>query len=101
MAAQNELLAEAILEDKLVVLMLFQQLVYKPVENISCRQVVGTALSQLVNKLATSPLRTYLLLTSCWNSIITTSMSSKIASASNSFWAAILDVYLRILRMRC
>jgi hypothetical protein len=35
MAAQNELLAEAILEDKLVVLMLFQQLVYKPVENIS------------------------------------------------------------------
>jgi hypothetical protein len=33
MAAQNELLAEAILEDKLVVIMLFQQL------------VVGTALS--------------------------------------------------------
>jgi hypothetical protein len=39
MAAQNELLAEAILEDKLVMIMLFQQLVYK---------------------LATSPLKTYL-----------------------------------------
>jgi hypothetical protein len=70
MAAQNELLAEAILEDKLVVIMLFQQLVYK---------------------LATSPVRTYLV----------GSLSSKIASASNSFCAAILDVYFRILRMRC
>ena len=58
MAAQNELLAEAILEDKLdnAVPTTCLQACYKPVENISCRQVVGTALSQLVINLATSPL---------------------------------------------
>jgi hypothetical protein len=43
MAAQNELLAEAILEDKLVVIMLFQQLVNKICSQQAC--------SNLVNKL--------------------------------------------------
>jgi hypothetical protein len=43
MAAQNELLAEAILEDKLVVIMLFQQLVNKICSQRAC--------SKLVNKL--------------------------------------------------
>jgi hypothetical protein len=38
----------------------------------SCWQVVGNALSQLVNKLATSLLGRHTLLTSCWNSIFWT-----------------------------
>jgi hypothetical protein len=42
MAAQNELLAEAILEDHAIPTTCLQAC-YKPVENISCRQVVGTA----------------------------------------------------------
>jgi hypothetical protein len=59
MAAQNELLAEAILEDKLVVIMLFQQLVYKLATSL-LRTYLVDKLSQLVNKIATSLLRTYL-----------------------------------------
>jgi hypothetical protein len=78
------------------------QACYKPVEETSCWQDIGTALSQLVNKPATSLLKTYLvenilylveksleqhchnlltsllqvcwrdiLLTSCWNGIVT------------------------------
>jgi hypothetical protein len=43
----------------------------KPNANPSCWEVVGTALSQLVNKLATNLLRK-VMMTSCWNSIVTT-----------------------------
>jgi hypothetical protein len=37
-----------------------QQTCYKPVEESSCRQVVGTAFYELVNKLATSLLTSHL-----------------------------------------
>ena len=103
MAAQNELLAEAILEDKLVivVIMLFQQLVYKLATSLLRTYLVDKLLEQHCHNLLSSLLQArceHILLTSCWNSITTTSLSSKIASASNTFCAAILDVYFRILR---
>jgi hypothetical protein len=86
------------------VLILFQQLVYKLATSLLRTYLLDKLLEQHWHNLLTSLLQArweHILLTSCLNSIITTSLSSKIASGSNSFCAAILDVYFRILRMRC
>ena len=81
--------------------MLFQQLVYKLATSLLRTYLVDKLLEQHCHNLLSSLLQArceHILLTSCWNSITTTSLSSKIASASNTFCAAILDVYFRILR---
>jgi hypothetical protein len=57
MAAQNELLAEAILEDKLVVIMLFQQLVYKLATSLLRTYLVDKLLEQHCHNLLTSLLQ--------------------------------------------